>query len=196
MRRSEINLLLRAAEACFREHHWALPPRPRWDVTDFGLGDWRRHGLVLVNLAAEPEYCEKLMYAQAGMVTPCHCHARKKEDIICRWGELSVRAWPERPADCRGRRFDLLVNGEPRSVTAGEPIPLRPGERVTLTPRVFHELVPASAESILGEVSTANDDEHDNFFLDPNVGRFPHVVEDEPRAHRLVSDANGATGRR
>jgi D-lyxose ketol-isomerase len=190
MKRSEINGLLRAAEACFREHHWALPPNPRWDVTDFGLGDWREHGLVLVNLAAEPEYCEKLMYARAGMVTPCHCHRRKKEDIVCRWGALSVRVWPGRPADCEGSPYALLVNGERREVAAGEPILLEAGERVTLRPHVFHEFVPKSPECILGEVSTANDDLNDNFFLDPNVGRFPRVVEDEPPAWRLVSDTD------
>ena len=134
MKRSDINALLRAAESCFREHHWALPPRPRWDVTDFGLGDWRAHGLVLVNLATEAEYCEKLMYARAGMVTPCHCHRRKKEDIICRWGALSVGVWPGRPADCDGTAFALLVNGERRTVTAGEPIPLDAGERVPCPP--------------------------------------------------------------
>jgi len=70
MKRSEINALVEAANACFTAHGWALPPRPRWDVTDFGLGDWRRFGLVLVNLAEEPEYCEKLMYARQGMTTP------------------------------------------------------------------------------------------------------------------------------
>ena len=53
---------------------------------------------------------------------------------------------------------------------------------------MFHEFVPTSDECILGEVSTANDDEHDNFFLDPNVGRFPQVIEDEPPTSRLVSD--------
>jgi D-lyxose ketol-isomerase len=84
MKRSEINRLVRAAEDCFREHHRALPPRPSWDVTDFSLGDWRQHGLVLVN--------------------------------------------------------------------------------------------------------PANDDPNDNFFLDPDVGPFPHVIEDEPRTVQLVSD--------
>ena len=188
MKRSEINGLLRAAENCFRRHHWALPPQPRWDVTDFGLGDWRRHGLVLVNLASEAEYCEKLMYARIGMVTPCHCHHLKKEDIICRCGELSLRAWPALPADCGDRSFPLRVNGESRQVRAGETIRLQAGERVTLPPGVYHEFTPTSDECILGEVSTANDDQSDNFFVDPNVGRFPQVVEDEPRSVRLVSD--------
>ena len=143
---------------------------------------------MLVNLASEAEYCEKLMYAQAGMTTPGHCHHRKKEDIICRSGELSVRAWPGLPAECDGRPFPLLVNGLIRQVAAGEPILLQAGERVTLPPRVHHEFVPRSPECILGEISTANDDRNDNFFLDPNVGRFPHVIEDEPRTVQLVSD--------
>jgi D-lyxose ketol-isomerase len=102
MKRSEINGLLRDAAACFAAHGWALPPKPKWDVTDFGLGDWRRHGLVLVNLAEQPEYCEKLMYAKQGMTTPTHYHPKKKEDIIVRWGELVVRAWPRCAGHARG----------------------------------------------------------------------------------------------
>src|SRR5882762_9516743 len=97
MKRSEINFLIQSADRCFRANGWALPPRPRWDVTDFGLGDWPRHGLVLVNLAEEPEYCEKLMYARRGMETPAHTHKKKKEDIICRWGRLAVRVWEGQP---------------------------------------------------------------------------------------------------
>jgi D-lyxose ketol-isomerase len=80
MQRSTINRLIRSAETCYRAHGWALPPNGRWDVTDFGLGNWRKFGLVLVTLAAEPEHCEKLMYAQKEMTTPAHCHRKKKED--------------------------------------------------------------------------------------------------------------------
>jgi hypothetical protein len=189
MKRSEINQLLRAAEACFRAHHFGLPPRPRWDVTDFGLGDWRRHGLVLVNLTAEPEYCEKVIYAKKGMTCPCHCHHRKKEDIICRHGELAARLWAGLPAETNGGRFAIKVNGEARELVGGEPLVLRSGERVTIPPRVYHEFVPLSDECIIGEVSTANDDAHDNFFVDPRIGRFPKVEEDEAIYARLVSDA-------
>ena len=58
MKRSEINALIREASDAFAEGGWILPPDPRWDLTDFGLGDVREHGLVLINLAEEPEYCE------------------------------------------------------------------------------------------------------------------------------------------
>lgn len=182
MKRSDINRLVRDAKACFEAHGWTLPPEPRWDVTDLGLGNWREHGLVLVNLAEEPEYCEKLMYAKKGMVTPAHFHKKKKEDIICRWGELAVQiSAPNGP-------IRMKVNGKVREVQDGETLRLIAGERVTLEPGMIHSFWPATDECIIGEVSTANDDMNDNFFLNPDVGRFPEVQEDEPAIVHLVSD--------
>lgn len=187
MKRSEINQLLQSAEKCFVMHGWTLPPNPRWDVTDFGLGAPRRYGLVLVNLAEQPEYCEKLMYALKGMTTPAHTHQKKKEDIICRWGELHVLLW-KTPSLTPDETLFLPVNGEDCSVRSGHPIRLRAGERVTLAPGVYHEFFPASDECIIGEVSTANDDQHDNFFVNPDIGRFPSVTEDEAPWLKLISD--------
>lgn len=191
MKRSALNAACREALACFTRHHWALPPAPRWDVTDFGLGDFERFGLVLINLATEPEYCEKLMYARRGQTTPCHTHARKKEDIICRHGELGLRLWPARPDanNTLSATFTVPVNGAPVSVRPGEMFSLFAGSRVTLLPGVWHEFAPTGADCIIGEVSTANDDRHDNFFLDPRVGRFPAIEEDEPAAFRLLSES-------
>lgn len=191
MRRSEINQAVRDAMNCFARHDWALPPRPAWDVTDFGLGDFDRFGLVLVNLAEEPEYCEKLMYARAGQVTPCHTHARKKEDIICRAGRLAVRVWPARPRELTEPmgEFRVQVDREWHIAQPGRPLELRAGSRVTLTPGLWHEFAPLTDECIIGEVSTANDDSHDNFFVDDRIGRFPGVLEDEAPLVRLLSDA-------
>lgn len=183
MKRSEINHLITSARDCFQQHGWALPPDPRWDVTDFGLGDWRSNGLVLLNLAEHAEYCEKLMYAREGMVTPTHCHHKKKEDIISRWGTLRVRLG--RPG---AEPVEVLVNNAIRTVAAGEQIDLKAGERITLVPHVYHAFFPLTSECIIGEVSTANDDANDNFFIDPNIGRYPHVDEDEPALVRLLSD--------
>lgn len=187
MKRSEINDLLRSAEACFHAHGWALPPSPRWDVTDFGLGKWNRYGLVLINLAEEPEYCEKLMYARRNMTTPAHTHRRKKEDIICRWGELNLVLWNDRGLR-KGESIALKLNGQVRNIVSGEVLPLKAGERITLVPGVYHEFYPESEECIIGEVSTANDDRTDNFFVNPDVGRFPHIDEDEAPLLKLISD--------
>jgi len=188
MKRSEINALIRSARACYHDHGWALPPKPRWDVTDFGLGEWRRFGLVLVNLAEESEYCEKLMYARIGMTTPAHCHRKKKEDIICRWGKLAVQVWTGVPDASSGGSFTIPLNHEPMAVKSGQVIELTAGWRVTLVPGVYHEFYPVSDECIIGEVSTANDDLHDNIFVNPDIGRYPGIQEDEPAEVRLLSD--------
>lgn len=188
MKRSHINQLICSASACFKKHGWTLPPNPQWDVTDFGLGKPEHFGLVLVNLAAEPEYCEKLMYAKKGMTTPAHCHRSKKEDIICRWGTLRVQLWAGKPSETERRELTLSVNNEPRTVNSGEAIVLHSGERVRLTQGIYHEFFPESDECIIGEVSTANDDLNDNCFVNPNIGRYPGIEEDEPPLVHLISE--------
>ena len=187
MKRSDINGLIRSATKCFESHGWTLPPQPHWDVTDFGLGAHLRYGLVLINLAEEPEYCEKLMYALREMTTPAHTHKKKKEDIISRWGELKIVLWKDAKL-LDGETVSVKINGKTTDVRAGKPIILRAGERITLTPGVYHEFAPATEECIIGEVSTANDDVNDNYFISPDIGRFPGIEEDEAPLVKLVSD--------
>ena len=73
-------------------------------------------------------------------------------------------------------------------ISDGTDVFLGAGERITIVPGVYHEFEPASDDCVIGEVSTANDDENDNFFVDENVGRYPEIVEDVPATIRLVSD--------
>lgn len=193
MKRSAINVAYRKAKTCFEKHHWALPPAPRWDITDFGLGDFDRFGLILVNLAEEPEYCEKLMFAFRDQVTPLHTHGRKKEDIICRHGQLALELWQGKPTESpKGAAFDIAINGRMQSVSNGQVTILNAGERITLTPGIYHAFWPTTDDCIIGEVSTANDDANDNFFLDPNIGRFPGIEEDEAPLIRLISENESA----
>ncbi len=189
MKRSEINQLVSDATAYFQHCGWFLPPKPHWDVTDFGLGDWQTFGLVLVNLADQPEYCEKLMYAKVGMATPAHCHAKKKEDIISRCGVLRIQLWADVPARSGDQPVSILLNGEPQSIPSGSFVDLHSGWRITIHPGTYHEFVPVSEECIIGEVSTANDDVNDNFFVNPRVGRYPHVEEDAIPIVKLISDS-------
>jgi len=188
MKRSEINYAVRSAINFFERNGWTLPPNPTWDVTDFGLGIFRKEGLVLVNLATEPEYCEKLMYAWRDQTTPAHYHKQKKEDIICRAGELAVILWGEDPETITQEFINVKINGKYRQVRNGEATVLSAGERITITPLLWHAFYPISTECIIGEVSTANDDENDNFFWDTEIGRFPEIIEDEPPLVKLLSE--------
>ena len=182
MKRSEINAAVRRATTAFRKHGWALPPKPRWDVTDFGLGSFRKSGLTIINLAEEKEYCEKLMFVGHKQVTPNHYHASKKEDIICRYGRLAIQLYGRKPA------ARVQVNNEMKTVSIRRPLVLKAGERITLTQRVPHAFWAASPYAIVGEVSTANDDTSDNYFANKDVGRFSKIVEDEKPLVKLVSD--------
>jgi D-lyxose ketol-isomerase len=188
MKRSEINRILKEAQSAFLANGWALPPNPKWDITDFGLDDFNTYGLVLINLAEEPEYCEKLMYARKSQKTPAHMHRKKKEDIICRKGRLTVQIWNGPPENKRAGTFQIKVNGQLKTCNHGDTLTLASGERVTLTPGVYHEFYPESDHCIIGEVSTANDDLHDNFFVDPKIARFSDIDEDEPPMVKLLSD--------
>lgn len=189
MKRSQINAIYREARDTFLRHGWALPPQPRWDITDFGLDRFDKAGLVLINLAEEPEYCEKLMYARPNQQTPAHTHRVKKEDIICRHGTLALQLWdqppPEAPSDAP---FSVQINGLPATVRNGRTFHLEAGSRITLTPGIYHAFWPVTQDCIIGEVSTANDDTTDNVFVDPNIGRFPGIEEDEPAEITLVSE--------
>jgi len=187
LKRSEINALVLEAKEAFESAGWALPPFPCWDVTDFGLGNWERYGLILINLADEREYCEKLMFARSGMETPPHTHALKKEDIVARRGTLRITLWRNRLLTADGT-VKFKLNGEAQELPSSSTLDLPSGHRITLLPGVYHAFVPVSETCILSEVSTANDDLNDNFFVNPLVGRFAQIEEDEPPIVRLVSD--------
>lgn len=189
MKRSEINGVLREAQQRFAESGWVLPPNPRWDVTDFGLEDFDKCGLVCVNLAEEKEYCEKLMFARESQVTPLHTHHHKKEDIICRHGQLCIELWVASPNKCsKGTPGVVRRNGEEVAYQSGDRLLLQAGERVTIEPCMVHSFWPVGGSCVIGEVSTANDDHNDNHFENNNIGRFPAIEEDESPLLSLISE--------
>jgi len=187
MKRSQINKAITDAQNFFENNNWTLPPNPKWDVTDFGLGSFDSKGLVLINLASEAEYCEKLMYAKLNQITPEHYHKNKKEDIICRVGVLTVVLWND-ITNTETEVLKVQINGEFVNINSGDEIVLQAGERVTVYPGQWHTFFPISTECIIGEVSTANDDLNDNFFIDTEIGRYPEIEEDEPALLRLLSE--------
>jgi hypothetical protein len=188
MKRTQINRGYHRAVSFFSQQGWALLPHFRWDITDFGLADFEHYGLVLINLAEEPEYCEKLMYAEQNQQTPAHYHLQKKEDIICRSGKLSIQLWPAGNTMVAEGVVLAKLNGSLVEITGGDILLLQAGERITLLPGVWHAFWPNSPQCIIGEVSTANNDAQDNFFDNPDIGRFPHIEEDEPAAITLLSE--------
>lgn len=179
-----------------------------WDVTDFGSGAFERIGLVVFTVRnghrsleryRRTVYCEKILVVGEGQSTPMHCHLIKQEDIICRSGGNLICHVYNRRDDGRldDSEVKVSLDGVARRLSAGDRITLRPGESIRLTPNIFHEF---SAErgtgtSVVGEVSTVNDDIGDNVFLDAPT-RFPAIVEDEQPTHLLCTEYEAATNAR
>ena len=169
-----------------------------WDITDYGLGRFDEVGFSLFTIrngnSKIPEkypkpYAEKLLMLYEGQTAPMHFHYSKMEDIINRGGgEVYITVFNGRPD---GGRMDtevtVAVDGRRITVPAGTKICLRPGESITITPWLFHDFqVPEKGGRVLlGEVSMCNDDDSDNYFTDPAIGRFP-VVEEDERPYRLL----------
>lgn len=169
-----------------------------WDVTDFGKGDFQAYGLALFTIrngrhgvANSKTYCEKLMYCCEEQLTPMHFHWKKTEDIINRGGGRMVCRM--QMADEHERLTDepviVSIDGRQVTVPAGETVTLAPGESITLTPFVYHAFwaEPGSGPVLLGEVSTVNDDAHDNRFLEP-LPRYPGIEEDAQPIRLLCNE--------
>ena len=171
-----------------------------WDITDFGSSDFDRVGLVVFTVRnghhriepyARKKYAEKILIIRENQHTPMHCHALKAEDIICRSGGSLLIQVNNRAPDGTLASSDVEVSldGVRHRVKAGHIFRLSPGSSITLTPHLLHEFwaEPGAGISIVGEVSSVNDDDTDNYFVG-KVGRFPAITEDVTSTHRLCTE--------
>jgi len=217
MKRSEINQYVKEAKDFLNKNHFYLPVWAAWtpeewaakgdeckeirqnelgwDITDFGKGNFLHEGLTLVtirngNLKLDKKpYCEKIMYVREGQITPTHFHWTKMEDIINRGGgTLCIRIWK---ADVDEKVMDSDVNvqidGVTTTVKAGSIIRLTKGMSISFVPYIYHEFWSEGGDSLIGEVSTVNDDKVDNRFLEP-LPRYPKIEEDELPAFVLCNE--------
>jgi hypothetical protein len=170
-----------------------------WDVTDYGQGRFDELGLLLFTLrngsAADLRlgkgklYAEKVMIIRPGQVAPMHFHWAKTEDIINRGGgRLVLELYQaDRQGNLSQDDVSFSLDGVSHRAPAGQTASLAPGESITLTPGLYHAFWSEDGAVLAGEVSTVNDDSHDNRFHDP-MGRFSAIEEDEPPLHLLVTD--------
>ena len=170
-----------------------------WDITDFGSDDYEHVGAVLYTVrngkVDEPgvgvPFCEKYILMREGQHLPEHYHVFKTEDIINRAGGLlSVYLWNASPD---GRQLDtdveVYMDGIPHVVKPGEEIVVTPGNSISLTPYIAHIFgpKPGTGDVVVGEVSKVNDDNTDNYFLEPTA-RFADIEEDEPIDRPLCNE--------
>lgn len=168
-----------------------------WDITDFGTDDFKNTGLINFNtrngslVKPDKPYCEKILIVRENQVTPMHTHISKKEDIINRGGgNLVIQLFN---GDLKGNLNDkdvtVKIDSLPVTVRAGATVSLEPGESIYLVPGVYHKFWGENGKGqvMVFEVSSVNDDEKDNVFVDANP-RFPVIEEDEAPVYLLVND--------
>jgi len=170
-----------------------------WDITDFGRGDFYREGLVLFTIRNgnlnikkyKKPYAEKILIVREEQITPFHFHWSKMEDIINRGGgTVLIQLYNStEDGDLADTPVLISMDGRNYTVPAGTTVRLTPGESITLFPGVYHKFWGEKGEglTLLGEVSSVNDDNIDNRFLE-KTGRFPEIEEDEPPFRLLVID--------
>lgn len=171
-----------------------------WDITDFGSAAFTRIGLVVFTVRNGHHqlapytgkiYAEKVLIVRESQRTPMHHHLRKTEDIICRCGgNLLCQVYNRAPnGSLADTEVEVSLDGVRHRVKAGHTFTLPPGDSITLTPNLYHEFWAEEGRgtSIVGEVSSVNDDDADNVFLG-KLGRFPSIEEDVPATHKLCTE--------
>jgi D-lyxose ketol-isomerase len=170
-----------------------------WDLTDFGTGRFSESGLILFtirngNITRDKKtYAEKIMIVDENQLTPTHFHWSKMEDIINRGGgNLVLELFPsDENEEIADHAFQVSTDGMVRTLQPGDKVILTPGESITLYQGLYHNFYgePGKGKVLVGEVSSVNDDDTDNNFLD--AMRFPEIDEDEPPAYLLAGDYKG-----
>lgn len=168
-----------------------------WDLTDFGSGNFLKRGLLLFTIRNgklgkdKKPYAEKIMIVEENQETPMHYHWNKMEDIINRGGGNLIIELHNSTTGNQLANTDIhfKTDGIKRTIHAGGRIILTPGESICLEPGIYHRFYGENGKGkvLVGEVSTVNDDNSDNCFLE-KTGRFPEIIEDEEPIHLLVSD--------
>ena len=170
-----------------------------WDITDFGMDEFDKVGAVLYTVrngnlndaTIGVPYCEKYIIMKDGQRLPKHYHVMKTEDIINRaHGVLQVMLWKVDPktGEVTDEDVDVYMDGIKRTFKPGEKIFIQPGGSISLAPYIAHIFGPKpGADLVVGEVSSINDDNADNYFLE-ETSRFPQIEEDELLVHPLLNE--------
>ncbi len=186
------------AQASVARH--IIDARCGWDITDYGEGRFEEMGLFLFTLrngllsdltsGRGMCYAEKLLISRQDQLSPMHTHVIKAEDIINRGGAnmiIQLYGSDDQGNFAEDRGGQVMCDGILRDYAPGEKLTFAPGQSVTLRPGDWHAFWGEGGDVLIGEVSTVNDDETDNIFVDP-IGRFAEVEEDVDPTHLLVSD--------
>ena len=150
------------AAAQLAEAGVVLAPGEQIEVTDFGLGEFDRYGLVLLTYVNTERYCAKELLLLPGQECPEHRHPPvagepgKQETFRCRRGEVTLHV-AERPG------------ADAEATTA---LVLRPGDQHTIPPDTWHRFRAGPEGALVSEFSSTSRDDAD-LWRDERIDRTP-----------------------
>ncbi len=177
-----------------------------WNIVEFAPGAFARQGLGVFTLRMGDWrqlasghgrlYAEKALMAEDGQRTPHHYHIVKTEDVLNRGGARFVVELfkVDRAGAPLKERLRVLKDATMLDLAPGDRVSLEPGESLVLEPFVAHAFWAEGGATLGGEVSLANDDLSDNYFLPPPPAPAP-IVEDAPKRFVTVRDHARLVGR-
>lgn len=162
-----------------------------WDIADFAHDDFENVGALaltirngLVDKSAGTPYAEKIIIVKEKQIVPLHYHVTKQEDIINRGGGLlCIQLFNSKPDGSVDREsgVEVYCDGVKKHLKAGESVEITTGNSITIRPYLYHlfHIKPGTGDTVIGEVSSVNEDKSDNYFADKRE-RFSSTEEDEP----------------
>jgi D-lyxose ketol-isomerase len=130
--------------------------------------------------------------AEDGQRAPHHFHVVKTEDIVNRGGARFVVELFT--VDAHGApvkdRFRALKDVSVLDLKPGDQVRLEPGESLTLEPFIAHAFWAEAGAALAAEVSLANDDATDNYFVPPL-----DIPADRRKCAGALRDGQGSRGR-
>ncbi len=169
-----------------------------WNIVEFENGAFFKSGIAVFTLRMGDYrelprgegrlYGEKAFVLFEGQSVPHHYHRVKTEDLINRGGGILGVNLVKVDADGKPLPDTIALerNGMTVTVPAHSTLHLEPGESIVLVPGVAHAFLGVS-EVLCGEISLANDDATDNYFLQPLPTLSP-IIEDVPARHVVLAD--------
>jgi D-lyxose ketol-isomerase len=171
IRRRAAQLLDRTGIVLRREEKDAI------EISDFGLGDVERLGLLVVIYENNDRYCAKEIVLLPRQMCPEHRHPLisegnpgKRETFRCRWGTAYLYVAGEPTPKPKAK---VPAAYRPH-LTVWHEIVLRPGDQYTLAPDSLHWFQAGDRGAILSEFSSTSVDELD-IWTDPRLRRLPEV---------------------
>jgi len=142
------------------------------EITDLGLNDFKKTGLILVIYINNLRYCAKEMILFPNQTCPEHRHPDhdneegKMETFRCRYGTVYLYVEGEKNLNLH----NLPPIGDENYYTVFHEIVLKPGDQYTINKNTLHWFKAGNEGAVISEFSSPSDDASD-IFTDPRIRR-------------------------